>query len=946
MSLLFFASIAPLLAKASPMYLESALSEFAVLAEDSVRALDTEDSRQPLHHVNSNMVPPESLDQIQRPMAVSASYHRLLDNQHSLQNIQSPLDSPLDSPDDSGVQLSQASPESTSLDRSTSIDYEVNPGDTLWDIAQRFNIPLHVIIDSNPEIIPDKLPVGHVLTLPRPQIGDRQDSNSEVAVMSNANERDDSRQQNGISYTVQRGDTVWAIAHTVNLPPQTILDANPDIIPEQLRVDQVLVIPSPSESHEATTAPVVEETDQPTNIESLFESSPFVTPSSRLEQEWNDRGNSILHANPGDKTDVPSSLDVGSRSIPNSTVRPWLLAIDTPEDTWQIGAIALLGLGLTLVGWYGWQKRSKLQLSLNPIEREMLLLNQTSDKPALTNDLRQQPQPPGFNNTVSIANETSVQQHSNQTLNESDQTVLRPQLSMRLVLLFGHLAMIAQRAINVELLQALQDKANRSPRIPNSLASRQDGSRHPSVQSVVHGQPTALQTKDSPATSEVVAFRNSNPEDVPVASENPNEEENWSTTVQNILDQPPSNLPQKFIASGILFCVLFGSWAWVGTIEEVGYAQGQLVPQGEVYDVAFPESGRVINVAVEEGQTVEKGQILFELDTQVAESEMTRLRDLLLNYELELAEKQRLIPKLRQEAEALTWITRTNVEALDAAINRVHTSATTTNALVNQLQIDAEAHYERTVRISNLVDEGALSRETLFQAEQALRERQRSVLENQGMLRESRSQLDQLQAELEQKQAEGQRQQINVQQQLQRFQTEVLELQARILDTQNLLSKATVELEQRYLYAPVEGVVSSIRVANSGEFVQPGETIAEIIPSGTPLVLSAVLPSEEAGFVSLGMPVQIKLDAYPFQDFGVISGDVQSIAPNSEEHEQLGAVYRVEIRLDKNYLETPGNIVQFKAGSTARAEIVIRQRRIADILLDPIKQLQNDGLSL
>lgn len=128
--------------------------------------------------------------------------------------------------------------------------------------------------------------------------------------------------------------------------------------------------------------------------------------------------------------------------------------------------------------------------------------------------------------------------------------------------------------------------------------------------------------------------------------------------------------------------------------------------------------------------------------------------------------------------------------------------------------------------------------------------------------------------------------------------------------------------------------------------VQQGQTVAEVAPENAPLVLSASLPTSEAGFIKQGMPVQVKLDAFPYQDFGVVSGKVTSISPDTKKDEQQGAVYKVEVVLDRNYVNANQQTIHFKAGQTASADIIIRRRRIADILLDPIRQLQKGGINL
>jgi hypothetical protein len=71
-----------------------------------------------------------------------------------------------------------------------------------------------------------------------------------------------------------------------------------------------------------------------------------------------------------------------------------------------------------------------------------------------------------------------------------------------------------------------------------------------------------------------------------------------------------------------------------------------------------------------------------------------------------------------------------------------------------------------------------------------------------------------------------------------------------------------------------------------------------------------------------------------------VSGKVTSISPDTKPDERLGAVYRVEVSLAQSYLTANHQNIKLKAGETATAEIIIRRRRIADLLLDPIRQLQ------
>ncbi|NEQ86849.1 MAG: HlyD family efflux transporter periplasmic adaptor subunit, partial [Moorea sp. SIO2I5] len=187
---------------------------------------------------------------------------------------------------------------------------------------------------------------------------------------------------------------------------------------------------------------------------------------------------------------------------------------------------------------------------------------------------------------------------------------------------------------------------------------------------------------------------------------------------------------------------------------------------------------------------------------------------------------------------------------------------------------------------------------------------------------------------------------LEAQQKIQQLEVELTQIKARISENETLVNTAKTRLKQKFLKAPVDGIISSLNISNTGEVVQPGNSIAEIAPQGAPLVLSANLPTREAGFINEGMPVQVKFDAYPYQDYGIIKGTVISISSDAKADQLMGSVYKVKVSLDRDYVIEDDEIIRFKAGQTANADIIIRRRRIIDFLLDPMRQLQKSGIDL
>jgi HlyD family secretion protein len=293
----------------------------------------------------------------------------------------------------------------------------------------------------------------------------------------------------------------------------------------------------------------------------------------------------------------------------------------------------------------------------------------------------------------------------------------------------------------------------------------------------------------------------------------------------------------------------------------------------------------------------------------------------------------------------------------------------------SHLEAELASRQERLARLKPLVEQGAISQEYLFQAEQSLRETEKQINQsqvqaithdseqifqanqamrelearitnNQGELAAATEEVKRLQAELVRQQAQGEKTQLEAQQKIKQLELELAQIESKIADTGNLLVSAEAKLNQRSLTAPVAGIVYALNLNNPGRVLQAGETVLEIAPHQAPLVLTAALPIHQAGFVELGMPAQIKLDAYPYQDYGMILGTITSISTDAKSDEQLGAVYEIEVELQRNYITEGQRQIPFKAGQSATVDIVICRRRIIDVWLEPIRKLQQDGIKM
>ncbi|BAZ07509.1 HlyD family efflux transporter periplasmic adaptor subunit [Calothrix sp. NIES-3974] len=478
---------------------------------------------------------------------------------------------------------------------------------------------------------------------------------------------------------------------------------------------------------------------------------------------------------------------------------------------------------------------------------------------------------------------------------------------------------------------------------------------------------------------------------------------NWSTSLQTTLDRPPASLPQQILIGGITFVVAFATWATLGSLDEVGKASGILIPEGETYKINPVINGKITQIYVQEGQTVKAGQIIAEIDDRATFTEIQRLQQEQNTLQTELIQTNALIDKTQLEAQTQNAIARSEQLAHQQTINAAKARLQASREILTQLrnqqtanlhrqtqlqplleksrqllqqrQKEIAIYQERVENLRPLLEQGAISKEAFIQVEQAVRDRElaiaksqleetpmvrdrlfeaeqtsaqitRTITQNQGEIAQTEREIYSLQATLSQKQAQAVTIQVQAQQKLQQLKIQRTQIMGKIRDNQKQQEQLKTQIQHHKLTAPVDGVILALNVRNPGEVVQPGQTIAQIAPPTAPLILQAILPNREAGFVQPGDPAQLKFDAFPYQDYGIIPGKVISISPDAKLDERLGAVYRVEIEINQNHISTNNKPIKLKPGQTATAEIITRHRRIIDVILDPIRQIQNSSINL
>lgn len=226
---------------------------------------------------------------------------------------------------------------------------------------------------------------------------------------------------------------------------------------------------------------------------------------------------------------------------------------------------------------------------------------------------------------------------------------------------------------------------------------------------------------------------------------------------------------------------------------------------------------------------------------------------------------------------------------------------------------------------------------------------QRIILQAQSDIKQAQLRLQEQQKSYQSLIHSGKIAVLKSEEQLKEMQTQVTTLKAEISQSQSQIQSLEFQLGQRVLRAPVSGTLFQLPIERAGAVVQPSTLIAEIAPKNSSLILRAQMATSESGTLSEGMAVKMKFDAYPFQDYGVVEGRLSRISPTSKVTEtSQGAIatFDIEIELTQTCIKTSKGCTPLTPGQTATAEVIVRQRRIIDFILDPFKKLQKGGLEL
>lgn len=399
-------------------------------------------------------------------------------------------------------------------------------------------------------------------------------------------------------------------------------------------------------------------------------------------------------------------------------------------------------------------------------------------------------------------------------------------------------------------------------------------------------------------------------------------------------------------------------WAFLGRVDTVATADGKLVPHTMIKIVQPSEAGIIQKIYIAEGESVVKDQILARMDSTLfsadkdgAERELMYLliQERRINAELneqamriETGDDPELFAKVNEQYHAHSNEYRNRLGQQLSELDKIKNEKESAIQLRTKMEKGLPL-YKETAEIYNDLENKK------FFSHMSAAEKQRDYLDKKYELEAQKATVKSLDNAIK-----GQIQRIE-----EIKNTYKNELGGELLSIRSRADQKKIELEknefkegQMEIKASQNGVITDLMITTQGTVVQPGTVIMSLVPENEKLYADVSIRNEDVGFVHVGQKAKIKVITYPFQQYGMLVGQVERISADADngqsQQDKTGHLpfYKARIVIQDTILkDSQGKPLKLLSGMQVIAEIHQGNRTIMNYFMSNIKKVLNEAVS-
>ena len=392
-------------------------------------------------------------------------------------------------------------------------------------------------------------------------------------------------------------------------------------------------------------------------------------------------------------------------------------------------------------------------------------------------------------------------------------------------------------------------------------------------------------------------------------------------------------------------------WSAVTELDNVTRGSGKTISEAQNQLVQSSEPGVLKKRYFDDGDVVSKGDILFDIDPIDAKTQLDQAQKRYASL---------MIKSTRLRSEVENRLPDFSNELIESAPGTVSTELALYKARLDDLTAKSSILEQRRLQKLNEIQELKIQYETAINGLALIRREIQTIepLVKSGLTPETRlialkreeeamlgqansaesgqnrinSALDEI---AEQLKAEQQAYKTSALTDLSSIEGEMVELGARIPALEDRVVRTTVR-------SPVDGVINRINYVTEDAYVNSGDVLLEIVPTGSELIVETRIDPKDIGEIVEGQEVKISLTAYDPSRFGRIDGRVMSISADAITDQQTGSqFYLVDVSIDGILYEEDGSEVTILPGMVASIDVLSGKRTVLEYFWQPIAKTKD-----
>ena len=386
-------------------------------------------------------------------------------------------------------------------------------------------------------------------------------------------------------------------------------------------------------------------------------------------------------------------------------------------------------------------------------------------------------------------------------------------------------------------------------------------------------------------------------------------------------------------------------WVFIAKVDVIANTNGKIITESKNQTISILETSSLDKILVKEGDTVHKNQVVAILENTLQNSIQKQNNNELNFYQLRIRALDSLIENRsfnKKDTDDISQFTQISAEFSSRKLTYENNllqsqaellqseSELQANSLnLSKLKNSKESWLNQINSYEKMKDSGFISK---LSADEKIREAKEKIEE----IKVQESVVNSTQAKISQLSMKNKTIKSDFIQQLLKEKTEISQ---KIKSLEEELNKSNYNLNAKTLLSPVDGYVKEIATNSHKSVITQGNTLMTIVPKDEKLKAEIFVKNSDIGYIEINQPVNLKIETFAFQKYGLLHGIVNKISPDStEDKETRQNLYRVEVIFDKDYLEKDHKKYFIKPGMIVNADVILSKRTIFEYLTSPLQK--------